>query len=137
MSSQSSFVASLTPGAPLEASAVPTTNDCSGVVQLSNWNVGVFSGQLQGSVNITPSNAQSAIVSAVLLITSQNGLTIYTSGVATIGGGGAPGQMVGLNAYTNLFNAGTQGSTVSSVVYGYVLTSSGSCTFYQQQYFNV
>lgn len=136
MSDQNPILSAIGQGRKLESAALPTTNDCGGQISVQDWNVSVFSGQLQGTASLVPAGSLNAIITATLILSSGDGRTIYTSAVATTVGGGAPGQQVSLQTYTDLFDANTNGSTVTAVISGFALGST-SCSFYFTKQFNV
>lgn len=137
MSTENPILSAIGQGGKFDVSALPTTNDCGGQISTQDWSVQLFSGQLQGSVSLVPASSQNSIVTATLILSSKDGSTIYTSAVATVVGGGSPGAQVSLQAYTDLFQSGPDGGTVTAVVSGFMLTASGSCSFYFSQQFPV
>jgi len=136
MSDQNPILSAIGQGRKLDVSTLPTMNDCGGKIAVQDWNVSVFDGQLQGTASLVPSDSLNAIVTATLIMSSGDGRTIYTSAVATVVGGGAPGQQVSLQTYTDLFDAATNGSTVTAVISGFMLGSTG-CSFYFTRQFDV
>ncbi len=123
------------PGTPL-----PEEYGDNGLVVASNWTVTFAGGQLAVSCTVAPKNAQTDAITYLYvgLTNPSEPSRFYCSGsVTTVNGTPPPGNCMTGFSQTFLYDPTAHGSTVRSIVFGYVQTSLGSSSFMLQQRFTV
>ena len=132
---------SVAPGpAPQLAAPAPEEYGDNSLVVPSNWTVTFVQGQLAVSCTVTPKNPETdAVTNLYVGITNPGDSSrFYCSGsVTAVGGSTPPGNGMTGFSQTFLFDPKTHGTTVRSIVFGYVQTSLGSSCFMLQQLFTV